>query len=106
MKVRLIKFAYFIELPYTEGEDGDVRKGKLITAGIDGCFIFEFEIKCKYDPERAVLLDPEGHTMTFSLGEKIKLEKMWVKGMKVDEKEGIIFLWSQTKTCFNDLSSG
>jgi hypothetical protein len=35
-----------------------------------------------------LLLDPEGHTMDFKLGPKIKLEKMplWIKGLKVDEK--------------------
>lgn len=46
--------------------------------------------------------------MEFTLGPKVKLEKMplWVKGLKVDEKEGIIFTWSQLKTCFNDISSG
>jgi len=34
--------------------------------------------------------------MEFKLGPKIKLEKMplWVKGLKVDEVEGIIFTWS------------
>ena len=31
---------------------------------------------------------------------------LWVKGLKVDEKEGIIFTWSQLKTCFNDISTG
>jgi WD40 repeat protein len=54
------------------------------------------------------LLDPEGATMEFTLGSKIKLEKMplWVKGLKVNEKEEVIFTWSQLKTCFNDLSKG
>lgn len=34
------------------------------------------------------MLDPEGHTMDFKLGNKIRLEKMplWIKGLKVDEK--------------------
>jgi hypothetical protein len=34
--------------------------------------------------------------MDFELGPKIKLEKMaiWIKGLKVDEKQGIIFTWS------------
>lgn len=58
--------------------------------------MFEFKLECKYEPKQAVLLDPEGNTMEFKLGTKIKLEKMplWVKGLKVDEKEGIIFTWS------------
>lgn len=97
LKIRLINFAYFYE-----------KESKLITAGIDGCFMFEFKMECKYEPKQAVLLDPEGNTMEFKLGPKIKLEKMplWVKGLKVDEKEGIIFTWSQLKTCFNDISNG
>eukprot|EP00347_Sterkiella_histriomuscorum_P010595 403375671 len=97
LKIRLINFAYFYE-----------KESKLITAGIDGCFMFEFQMICKYEPKQAVLLDPEGNTMEFKLGPKIKLEKMplWVKGLKVDEKEGIIFTWSQLKTCFNDISTG
>jgi hypothetical protein len=58
--------------------------------------MFEFIIKCKYDPKQAVLLDPEGNTMSFQLGEKQKVDKMplWIKGMKVDEKEGCIYTWS------------
>ncbi|CDW78455.1 wd repeat-containing protein 87 [Stylonychia lemnae] len=97
LKIRLINFAYFYE-----------KESKLITAGIDGCFMFEFKMECKYEPKQAVLLDPEGNTMEFKLGPKIKLEKMplWVKGLKVDEVEGIIFTWSQLKTCFNDISTG
>ena len=31
---------------------------------------------------------------------------LWIKGMKVDEKEGCIYTWSQLKTCFNDLQTG
>ena len=58
--------------------------------------MFDFEMICKYEPKQAVLLDPEGATMQFKLGPKIKLDKMplWIKGLKVDEKEGIIFTWS------------
>jgi len=28
---------------------------------------------------------------------------LWVKGLKVDEQLGVIFTWSQLKTCFNTL---
>lgn len=27
----------------------------------------------------------------------------WVKGLKVNEKQNIIFSWSQTQLCLNDL---
>ncbi len=55
-----------------------------------------------------MLLDPDGKTLEFELGPKIKLEKMplWIKGLKVDDQQGIIFTWSQLKTCFNDISDG
>ena len=52
-----------------------------------------------------MLLDPEGNFFKAELGPKIKLEKMplWVKGLKVNEKQNIIFSWSQLKACFNDM---
>ena len=81
LKVRLINFAYFYEENNTTSNEvkpktsygaheEEKKSGKLITAGIDGCYMFEFVIKCKYDPKQAVLLDPDGNTMTFTLGEK------------------------------------
>jgi len=98
LKIRLINFAYF----YEKNKEG---KSILITAGIDGCFMFEFKVNCKYDPKQAVFLDPNGRTMSFETGPKIKLEKMplWIKGLKVDENLGVIYTWSQLKTCFNSL---
>jgi len=60
--VRLVNFAYF----YESSKEGG--KSMLITAGIDGCFMFEFKVQCKYEPKQAVLLDPEGSTMDFELG--------------------------------------
>ena len=43
-------------------------KLKLITAGIDGCFIFEFLTSSKYNAEKALILDPTGRSMKFSIG--------------------------------------
>lgn len=98
LKIRLINYAYF----YERNKEG---KSMLITAGIDGCFMFEFKVNCKYDPKQAIFLDPAGKTMSFETGPKIKLDKMplWIKGLKVDEDLGVIFTWSQLKTCFNTL---
>jgi WD40 repeat protein len=52
-----------------------------------------------------MLLDPEGNHFDAELGPKIPLEKMplWIKGLKVSEKQNLIFTWSQLKACFNDL---
>ena len=92
--MRLVHFAYFYE-----------DKSTLITAGIDGCFMFKLKIMNKYEPKQAMLLDPEGNFFQAELGPKIKLKKMplWVKGLKVVEKQNIIFTWSQLKACFNDM---
>jgi len=37
---------------------------------------------------------------------RIESKEMWLKGMKVDEKEGIIYTWNQVQTCFNDIDTG
>ena len=29
---------------------------------------------------------------------------LWIKGLKVNTKQNVIFCWSQLKACFNDLS--
>ena len=58
--------------------------------------MFDFKVICKYEPKQALMLDPDGKTLKFELGPKIKLKSMplWIKGLKVDENEGIIFTWS------------
>jgi len=75
--VRLVHFAHFIE-----------EKSILVTAGIDGCYMFKLKINNKYEPKQAMLLDPEGQHFQAELGPKIPLEKMplWIKGLKVSEK--------------------
>jgi hypothetical protein len=35
---------------------------QLVTAGVDGCHLIQLRIKYKYDPQRAILLDPHGNT--------------------------------------------
>ena len=40
LKVRLVHFAYFYE-----------KKSTLITAGIDGCYMFKIKINSKYEPK-------------------------------------------------------
>ena len=39
LKIRLISFAYFLE-----------DESKLITAGVDGCFLFQFDIEYRHPP--------------------------------------------------------
>ncbi len=45
--------------------------------------------------------------MKFDIGKKQRIDSKdaWLKGMKVDEKEGRIYTWNQVRTFFNDLNS-
>ncbi len=73
--ISLIKFIEF--------HDDD---SKLITAGIEGIFIFDFVYQGKYDPKHAAQIDPEGKSIVIFLKNKVGLEKMikWPKGLKID----------------------
>ena len=68
----------------------------MITAGIDGVFIFHFNYQGKYTPALATQIDREGKHISISLDEKTPLEKMciWVRGLRVDAKNGIIASWT------------
>ena len=85
LKVRLVHFAHFYE-----------SKSTLITAGIDGCYMFPIKINSKYESKQALNLDPGAKFYFPEIGTKTKLEKMplWVKGLKVIESLNFIFTWS------------
>lgn len=70
--------------------------------------MYDFRVKTKYEPRQALVLDPEGRNMEFEIGNKVAINKglCWIKGLKVDEAEGMIFCWSQEVTCFNLLEDG
>ena len=93
--IRLVNFVHFNDADDT-----------VITAGIDGAFVFKFNYQSKYKPLLAVQIDQEGKHIKLSLENKTPLEKMciWVKGLKVDEKNEIIITWNQSKLCFNHLT--
>ncbi len=80
----------------------------MITAGIDGIFIFDFVYKGKYEPKHAAQIDPEGKSIEISLKNKIPLEKMllWAKGLKIDLTNDMIISWDQTRLSFNHLKGG
>jgi hypothetical protein len=50
-------------------------------------------------------MDQEGKNISISLNNKIPIEDMciWVKGLKIDEKNKIIASWNQRKISFNYL---
>jgi hypothetical protein len=58
--IRLVNFVEFYD-----------EESKLITAGIDGIFIFDFVYKGKYDPHHAAAIDPEGKSIEISLKNKV-----------------------------------
>jgi hypothetical protein len=41
----------------------------LLVGGKEGCFIIDLEIKFKYDPTMAILLDPKGQSIDVSIKE-------------------------------------
>eukprot|EP00347_Sterkiella_histriomuscorum_P023301 403335171 len=96
MKTRLIQLAHF----YEEGS-------QIITAGIDGCYIFNLVVKAKYDHRQAILLDPDGKSLSFQLQLFCKLEQMndWVKGIKIDVQFNYIFAWDISSICFYALAT-
>jgi WD40 repeat protein len=83
-------------------------QGKLLTAGIDGTFIFDFDYRGKYDPQHAAVIDPEGKSIQIGLKNKLPLERMhvWAKGLRVELPENLVVTWSQTRLAFNDLRTG
>ena len=97
LKVRLVNNIHFWE-----------KKNKLITTGVGGCFVFDFNIQIKYDPKQALFLDPDSKNLKIVIENKMNINKelYWLKGLKVEEKEGMIFSWSQEVTCFNKLDTG
>jgi hypothetical protein len=50
-------------------------------------------------------MDPEGLNFFAELGPRKKLERtpLWIKGLKINVKDKMIYLWSQLKVNFNDL---
>lgn len=90
--IRLVNHACFLD-----------PECRLLTAGIDGCFSFEFHYKGKYLPAQAAVLDPEGKTIEIELRKKEGLQGMqlWLKGLKVDRKNEVIISWNSQTLCFN-----
>jgi hypothetical protein len=93
--IRLVNFAHFID-----------KDDRLVTAGIEGVFIFDVKYVSKYAPLLAAQIDQEGRHISVRLENSMPLEKMciWVKGLVVDAKNEIIVSWNQGKMCFNHLS--
>lgn len=80
---------------------------KLITAGVDGVFMYDiiFNNSNRYDPKQTLMLDPDGRFFDARISQPQKFEKtpLWVKGVKVLKQDKCIFCWSQVKASFYDL---
>jgi hypothetical protein len=53
------------------------------------------------------MLDPDGKTISFKMEKAAKLEHMreWVKGLKVDHDQSLIYCWDQENVCFYQLKN-
>ena len=72
------------------------KQSQLVTAGIKGVYIHNFRYTGKYDPKLAATIDFTGKYIQIEFIKKRWLEPIlpWIKGMKIDQKSGIIITWS------------
>lgn len=70
--------------------------------------MIDFKVDTKYEPKQALFLDPDGKNLKVTVGEPkhLNVDIFWLKGLKIDEKGGMMFFWSQETTCFNKLDTG
>jgi hypothetical protein len=96
--IRLVNFVYFDDL-HEKNEDD-----RLICAGIDGTFMFDFVYQGKYNPKLAAQIGQWQH-IKIELHNKQPIRRFfpWVKGMRVDEQNKIIITWTQNLVSFNQL---
>ena len=72
------------------------EKDMLITGGINGVFIFNFQYKGKYPPRLAAQVDMKGMYIKIAMLNKQPIERMleWCKGLKLDTKAELIISWN------------
>jgi hypothetical protein len=96
--IRLVNYVYFDDSHLNDSDD------KLICAGIDGSFIFDFVYKGKYKPKLAAQIGQWQQIKIDLLNKQMLINSFpWVKGMRIDEKNKIIITWTQTLVSFNEL---
>ena len=95
LNVRLVQQCIFVDDP--NSSDTYPKKCNLITAGVQGCFIVQLEINYTYQPRQAILLNPQGDSISVNLikavganvyNDYFKFQRIgkWVKGMTLDLK--------------------
>jgi len=97
LEVRLVQDCIFLD-----------ETQQLITAGVKGCYLIQLTIDYKYDPRQAILLDAKGNSINVNIGWNDEekqghdgyykfqdIAKGWVRGMKMDQKEGFFVAWNK-----------
>jgi len=82
------------------------EKDLLITGGIDGVFIFNFDYKGKYDPKLGAMVDPKGTYIKIQVTNKIPVQEMllWCKGLRLDTKSNILISWDWATVSVNSVT--
>jgi len=82
------------------------EKDLLVTAGIDGVFVFNFDYRGKYTPALAIQVDPKGIYIKIQLLNKQPVQDMldWCKGLKVDTKANMMITWNWQMVSMNELT--
>jgi hypothetical protein len=72
------------------------EKKLLITAGINGVSIFDFDYNGKYPPKLAAQVDMKGTYIKIKLVNQVQVEAPleWCKGLKIDHKSETIITWN------------
>lgn len=83
--IRLVSHAQF-----------DDSQDLLITGGVDGVYVFNFDYQGKYEPKIASQVDTKGSYIKIALLNQNPIEKMvqWCSGLKTNSKSGLIMSWN------------
>ncbi len=93
--IRLVSHAYFHD-----------EQDLLITGGVNGVFLFNFQYTGNYKPILAAKVDIHGNHIKINLVNQRPVEKMleWCKGLKLDAKSHIIISWNIMYVSLNQLT--
>lgn len=61
----------------------------MIVGGKDGCFIIDLDIKFKYDPSMAIMLDPKGTSISLK-----------IKELNREDSSKFVYDIEESKQCF------
>jgi WD40 repeat protein len=84
------------------------QESRLVTAGVDGVLVFQFDVKRTQPPSVAVKLDPHGKSLTIKLRQLYVLEDSpkWVQRVRIDTDSKVFISWTFDTVCFHNLANG